>query len=378
MEVQTFDYVVVGGGIFGIYTALLLAKRKARVLLLEKDARLFSRASVINQARLHGGYHYPRSIATARVSHMYKEKFMRDHMPMVNHRFKQYYGIDKTSSFTSDDQFISFCHYLGLPLQKAEIPDYFNAGQFEALYLTDEYSFDPTQLAAFYSSKISDCPYVNILLNTIIQSVTSTNDYWELLLQNTTGHQPLVVQASSVINATYSSINVLNQLFGQQKFAMTHEIAEVVIASSSLKDTGLTVIDGDFASFMPYGNSDFLSLSSVRYTSHSICDGDFPQFACQDSVPLCQPNDCRTCHDCNAKPRSNQEKMMHQIGKYISSGIKLQYLHSMFTVKSKLKSSYIDDSRPTLIQKMQDSPGYHCIFGGKISSVYEIESHFDV
>lgn len=69
---------------------------------------------------------------------------------------------------------------------------------------------------------------------------------------------------------------------------------------------------------------------------------------------------------------------MHQIGKYISSDVKWQYLYSMFTIKSKLRSSYIDDSRPTLIRKMQESPGYHCIFGGKISSIYEIESHFDV
>ena len=375
---QSFDYVVVGGGIFGIYTALHLAKRKARVLLIEKESRLFSRASAINQARLHGGYHYPRSIATARVAHEYKEKFLNDHMPMVNHRFRQYYGIDKTSSFTSDDQFMTFCHYLGLPLQKAEIPACFNPGLFEALYLAAEYSFDPTQLAAYYLAKINDCPYLKVWPNTVIQSVINADPYWELILRDSTGGRQMLIQTGSVINATYSSTNVLNQLFGQPRFAMTHEIAEVVIASSSLKDTGLTVIDGDFVSFMPFGNSDLFSLSSVRYTSHAICEGDFPKFSCQDKIRLCQPADCRNCHECEAKPRSNQGKMMHQLGKYLSSEIKWQYLHSMFTIKSKLKSSYIDDSRPTLIQRMQESPGYHCVFGGKISSVYEIEAHFDV
>ena len=51
-----YDFLIVGGGIFGIYAALFLAEQHdQRVLLLEKETALLKKASVVNQARLHGG-----------------------------------------------------------------------------------------------------------------------------------------------------------------------------------------------------------------------------------------------------------------------------------------------------------------------------------
>ena len=54
-----------------------------------------------------------------------------------------------------------------------------------------------------------------------------------------------------------------------------------------------------------------------------------------------------------------------------------KYLHSKFTVKSKLRSSHIDDSRPTQITKPIEKPGFYCIFAGKINSIYEVEKLID-
>ena len=65
VSMEEFDYIVIGGGLFGVYTALHLAQKKCSVCLLEKEDRLFTQAAVVNQARLHSGYHYPRSVATA-------------------------------------------------------------------------------------------------------------------------------------------------------------------------------------------------------------------------------------------------------------------------------------------------------------------------
>ena len=59
------DVIIIGAGLYGLYAARLCARRGQRVLLLEKDGAPFSRATTVNQARLHMGYHYPRSISTA-------------------------------------------------------------------------------------------------------------------------------------------------------------------------------------------------------------------------------------------------------------------------------------------------------------------------
>jgi hypothetical protein len=59
--------------------------------------------------------------------------------------------------------------------------------------------------------------------------------------------------------------------------------------------------------------------------------------------------------------------------KYLNDDIPLNYIFSMYTIKSKLQSSYIDDGRPTEISKLNDNPAYYCLFAGKINSIYEIE-----
>jgi len=67
--------LIIGGGIFGCYAALYLANQGEEVVVFEKEAKLFKKASLVNQARLHSGYHYPRSVATAQMSDAHKNRF---------------------------------------------------------------------------------------------------------------------------------------------------------------------------------------------------------------------------------------------------------------------------------------------------------------
>lgn len=62
---QAFDKIIIGAGLYGLYAALFCCKKGQKVLVLECDAQPFQRATYINQARVHQGYHYPRSISTA-------------------------------------------------------------------------------------------------------------------------------------------------------------------------------------------------------------------------------------------------------------------------------------------------------------------------
>ena len=59
--------VIVGAGLYGLYSALYLAKKQKNfeIIVLEYDSESFKRATFINQARVHMGYHYPRSLSTA-------------------------------------------------------------------------------------------------------------------------------------------------------------------------------------------------------------------------------------------------------------------------------------------------------------------------
>ena len=59
-----YDYLIVGGGFYGCCLALFLRSISDRVLLVEESGELMGRASRVNQARVHTGFHYPRSALT--------------------------------------------------------------------------------------------------------------------------------------------------------------------------------------------------------------------------------------------------------------------------------------------------------------------------
>ena len=62
---ERYDKIILGAGMYGLYAAGRLAKKGCRTLVIDMESRPFQRGSYINQARLHNGYHYPRSYTTA-------------------------------------------------------------------------------------------------------------------------------------------------------------------------------------------------------------------------------------------------------------------------------------------------------------------------
>lgn len=382
---QHFDFVVIGGGIFGCYAALYLAGKGAQVALLEKEARLFQKASLVNQARLHSGYHYPRSIATAALSDEHKERFTAEHRRFVNFTFEKYYAIDRFGSFTDPSQFERFCQYLNIPCERVIEHHLFNFNRLEALYRTEEYSFDPVLLREYYREKVEGDSGIAVFKNTRVKSAATTGKEW--VLETVSAEFPFAsnlqpsnaptrnIQTPVVINATYAATNAVNRLFGVDDLALTHEISEIAfVASPQFAAKGLTVMDGPFGSVMPYGLSGLLSLSSVAYTHHKISYDNLPGFDCQTiEDPRCLPEAPGICTDCPRRPESNAYKMLAQMRQYFSEVVRFEHLFSYYTIKSKLKASYIDDGRPTEISLLRAEPRFYCLFAGKINSIYEVE-----
>ena len=100
-----YDAVVIGGGFFGCRLSLYLKEYMKDVLILEKDGDLLQRASYNNQARVHNGYHYPRSILTALRSRVNFSQFVNEYRECIYNDFDKYYAVGKLFSKLNARQF---------------------------------------------------------------------------------------------------------------------------------------------------------------------------------------------------------------------------------------------------------------------------------
>ena len=117
-QVVQFDSIILGGGVYGARLALALRADGESVLLLEREPVLLGRASLVNQARVHNGYHYPRSILTSVRSRQNYDRFRADYADCAYDRFDHYYAIARNDSKTTAAQFLQFCKRVGAPRRR--------------------------------------------------------------------------------------------------------------------------------------------------------------------------------------------------------------------------------------------------------------------
>ena len=151
------DALVVGGGFYGVYIACYLSLHRGlrSVRLVERESRLLSRASFNNQARIHNGYHYPRSLITAHRSRANLPRFFADFPFAVHGDFTKLYAIARRNSKVNARQFVNVCKEIGARLEPApaECAQLFDPRFIETVFLAEEYAFNTGKLAAWANAE---------------------------------------------------------------------------------------------------------------------------------------------------------------------------------------------------------------------------------
>ena len=123
-----YDKIIIGAGLYGLYSALFCGEKKQNILVLECDPTPFRRATYINQARVHQGYHYPRSLSTAMKSAGYFERFNKDYGFCINRSFEKIYATSSQYSWSNGEQFKNFCRAAGIPCEELHPDRFFKSG----------------------------------------------------------------------------------------------------------------------------------------------------------------------------------------------------------------------------------------------------------
>ena len=128
---RVIDKLIIGAGLYGLYAALYCGKKGQRVVVLEIDDAPFSRATYINQARVHMGYHYPRSLSTAKATAGYFDRFVKEYPECIHDAFDQVYATSSKFSWTSATQFEKFSEAAQIPAERVPVTTYFKEGMTE-------------------------------------------------------------------------------------------------------------------------------------------------------------------------------------------------------------------------------------------------------
>ncbi|MBT3509242.1 MAG: NAD(P)/FAD-dependent oxidoreductase [Nitrospina sp.] len=369
-DVKNFDFVIFGGGIFGLFAANLLGKKGLKVCVVELDSKVFGRASCINQARVHQGYHYPRSLSTAITSAKYFNRFVKDFEAAINNKFKKIYAISNRSSFTSNRQFLRFCEFCHIPAKPVDPSLYFNPKTVEGAYESEEFAFDPGLVKEILLERNKKFKNITYYFNEQLTNTHEDKPYFNL--EFTSG---LKIKSQGIFNCTYASVNQILDLFGFDLFDIKYEICEVALCSvdPKMQNLGITMMDGPFFSIMPYGKNVLHTLTAVEFTPRRTSENQLPHFSCQDSVADCAPNILQNCNTCPSKPKSSYKDMWQLAFKYLKPEFKVDYKGSLFAIKPILKFSEMDDSRPTIVQTYSENPKFITVLSGKANAIYELE-----
>ena len=373
--VKYYDKIIFGAGLYGLYSALKCAEAGQSILVLERDSAPFKRATYINQARVHMGYHYPRSFSTAIKSAHYFERFCNDYDFCIHKKFSQVYATSSHFSWTDAEEFKQFCANANIMCKSIDPDWYFKRGMCDGAFLTEEYTYDAQILKEWFMKKLNKNPSVQIEYNHKPEIIKKfDNTCWKVTAQD------IIAETPFILNATYASVNdilsIVDNIGGAELFKIKFEKCEIILCTvnEKLKDIGITVMDGPFFSLMPFGKTGLHSLTSVTFTPHETSYDPVAAFSCQDnSNANCAPGNLYNCNDCIAKPETAWPYMSQLAKKYLKEEFEFSYHSSLFSMKPILKASEIDDSRPTVIKKFSDFPTFISVLSGKINTVYDLD-----
>lgn len=366
---KSYDKIIIGAGIYGLYAASVCGRLGQRVLVLECEQEPFLRATFVNQARVHMGYHYPRSYSTAIKSANYFNRFCADFGDCINGEFDQVYATSAAYSWTNAAEFVRFCRAANIRCDALPCERYFNDGVCDGAFLTTEYTFDAKLMAKKMFGEASDCAGITFRFGAAVTAIEQAGAVYRVTAGGETAEAPFV------LNATYASSNQILRMLELPPLPIKYELCEIILCTVAepLEKVGITVMDGPFFSIMPFGKTGLHSLTSVTFTPHVTCYDPLPAFRCQQRNPACSPAQLQNCDSCPAHPQTAYPYMGQLARKYLRPEYGFQYLRSHFSMKPILKASEIDDSRPTLVRTMHENPTFVSVFSGKINTIYDMD-----
>lgn len=352
-ELSRREVAIIGGGIFGVLSALEIARKGYPVVIFEKEPDIVTGASLINQCRVHMGYHYPRDERTALYSNATGKAFKKLFAPAIRN-INNYYLIGKEGSLVSPKAFITFCNRLRLPY-RVSWPKGVNISKDKVALSVKvpETIFDANALREILKKKLAQADNITLITGAAVVGLSHARRVFDLTYQTDTATRH--ARFAAVINATYSAANDINKLVGLPLARYQYETIELLVVKTPWKGVGWGMFDGPFLGAMPFGFSDVHLMYDVEISVLERVIDALPTFT--------------HTHAYHNEPKRLARRLEEYYMKWeptLPDIRTYKYLHSLYVTRMVLPYVEKTDERPTLTHEL--TPGMWQLFSGKITT----------
>ena len=321
---------VAGAGIYGATIAIRLAEAGHSVRLFD-PLGILRATSVINQYRIHSGYHYPRSPETIAETLEARAEFTQAFAPAIVRNSRHYYAIPKEGSVTPPELFEKVMAQYSLACRPVR-PEWMDFGFIDRCYEVDEQIYDPDTLRDTVTSQIGKLS-IPLEKRALTPEERPDHDF--------------------IVWATYGLGPSLG-LFPNAKYQVAEKI--LIQLPSALQHISLVIVDGPFTAFDPYGSSEKSLFGSAKNTNHWTTNNP------NDPIP--EP----FAHMLNGRTWekidfSRFQAMRRDSMLGVPASKDAAYLGSRFTIRV-VENNPISDRRTLYVQ--ETSPREIHIFSGKV------------
>lgn len=338
---KSLNIAVVGGGIFGVTSAIYLARKGHRVDLFERHQDILQEASGLNQYRLHRGYHYPRSSETTLSTLRAEPQFCAEYAEAVIDDVEHYYCLAKENSFVSGKEYLDFCRSHGLEFSVADFP-LVNKEKIDVCVRTKEKLYNSEKLRKICLNRLHD---LGVTLHT--GKEVSRKD---------------LKKYNFVVIAVYANQGAL--LGDTQTVRYQYEVCEkpVIKMPDAFKKKSIMIIDGPFMCLDPLADTGLFVTGNVVHAIHSTNVGSRPDIS-PEIAPLLNRGIIKN------PPITKFEEFRKSGAEFIPALAQAEHIGSMFVIRTVLPYMEETDARPTLINYIDERTIN--IFSGKIVNCVE-------
>lgn len=248
------NILVIGAGIFGTHSAIELAKLGINVTLVEAESDILSGTSGNSILRIHSGLHYPRDSETAIQSQKGYAPFLNHYSDCIRMDFDNFYGLARKNSKSSRADIERIASTVGIQVESVVLEDLeqtgINLALLDAAWRVPEGVLDFDKTKEFYRSGILH-NQISLQLNQKINTLNLENGRWHAYC----GDQKLGV-FDIVIRATHGRDSIKSNIRQVSNQMYEFHLTSMLEISLSENPFGMTVLDGEFISFLPTGELD--------------------------------------------------------------------------------------------------------------------------